>query len=73
MLHDLREQGYAVEAIPQSPRALLDLLEANGQGLKLEDYVSLSTGLPTAAMAAVEDAWGKADGTGLREAPPEGA
>ncbi len=67
MLHDLREQGYAVEAIPQSPRALLDLLEASGQGLKLEDYVSLSTELPTAAMAAVEDAWGKADETGLRE------
>ncbi|BCG93909.1 cobaltochelatase subunit CobN [Mesorhizobium sp. 131-2-1] len=70
MLHDLREQGYAVEGIPQSPRALLDALEVGGQGLKLEDYVSLSTKLPSAAMAAVEAAWGKADKIGLSEAPP---
>ncbi|TIV91112.1 MAG: cobaltochelatase subunit CobN, partial [Mesorhizobium sp.] len=27
MMHDLKEQGYAVEGIPQSPRALLDALE----------------------------------------------
>ena len=38
MLHDLKERGYAVDAIPQSPRALLDLLEAPSQGLSLADY-----------------------------------
>ncbi|MFA6032140.1 MAG: cobaltochelatase subunit CobN [Myxococcota bacterium] len=71
MLHDLREQGYAVEGIPQSPRELLDLLERGGSGLGLDDYLKLSTELPSTAIAAVEAAWGKAeDETGLREAPP---
>ncbi|RUT81940.1 cobaltochelatase subunit CobN, partial [Mesorhizobium sp. USDA-HM6] len=27
MLHDLKEEGYAVDGIPQSPRELLDALE----------------------------------------------
>ncbi|TPN00657.1 cobaltochelatase subunit CobN [Mesorhizobium sp. B2-1-5] len=71
MLHDLKEQGYAVEGIPQSPRALLDLLESGKAGLGLDEYLALSTELPGAAIAAVEAAWGKAEGeTGLREAPP---
>ncbi|PTE09293.1 cobaltochelatase subunit CobN [Mesorhizobium helmanticense] len=71
MLHDLREQGYAVEGIPQTPRELLDLLERGDEGLGLAEYLAFSTELPTAAIAAVEAAWGKAeDETGLREAPP---
>ncbi|QPC92371.1 cobaltochelatase subunit CobN [Mesorhizobium sp. INR15] len=71
MLHDLREQGYAIEGIPQSPRELLDLLELGEQGLGLDDYLDLSAALPADALAAVEAAWGKAeDETGLREAPP---
>ncbi|MER9405829.1 cobaltochelatase subunit CobN [Mesorhizobium caraganae] len=70
MLHDLRGQGYAVEAIPQSPRALLDLLERGDDGLGLEEYLDFSTELPTAAIAKVEAAWGQAEGTGSREAPP---
>jgi cobaltochelatase CobN len=61
MLHDLKEQGYVLEGIPQTPRALLDLLEASATGLTLDDYIALSTGLPTAAIAAVEAAWGKAE------------
>lgn len=70
MLHDLKEQGYAVDGIPQTPRELLDLLESSNHVLKLGDYLSFSTELPRAAMAAVEAAWGKAeDETGLREAP----
>ena len=32
MLHDLREAGYAVEGIPESPKALLDLLEVGEIG-----------------------------------------
>ncbi|RWD02405.1 MAG: cobaltochelatase subunit CobN [Mesorhizobium sp.] len=70
MLHDLKEQGYAVEAIPQSPRALLDALEVGGGGLGLTNYLDLSKELPTEAMTAVEAAWGKSDETGSREAPP---
>ncbi|MER9710266.1 cobaltochelatase subunit CobN [Mesorhizobium sp. M0174] len=71
MLHDLSEQGYAVERIPQTPRELLDLLERGNGGLRLDDYLALSAELPTAALAAVEAAWGKAeDETGSREAPP---
>ncbi|MDX8481326.1 cobaltochelatase subunit CobN [Mesorhizobium sp. VK24D] len=71
MLHDLKEQGYAVEEIPQSPRELLNALEVAEHELSLDDYLSFATGLPTAAIDAVDAAWGKAeDGTGLREAPP---
>ncbi|MBZ9856781.1 cobaltochelatase subunit CobN [Mesorhizobium sp. CA13] len=71
MLQDLKEQGYAVDGIPKTPRELLDLLELSSDGLELDDYLDFSRGLPTAAIAAVEAAWGKAeDETGLREAPP---
>ncbi|AZO43896.1 cobaltochelatase subunit CobN [Mesorhizobium sp. M7D.F.Ca.US.005.01.1.1] len=66
MLHDLREQGYGVEGIPETPRGLLDLMEASDTGLTLDNYIAFSTELPTAAIAAVEAAWGKAeDETGL--------
>ncbi|UVK52219.1 cobaltochelatase subunit CobN [Mesorhizobium sp. AR02] len=70
MLHDLKEQGYGVEGIPKSPRELLDLLERSDDGLGLKDYLGFSAELPTAAMAAVEAAWGEADKIGLRQAPP---
>ncbi|MBA1139166.1 cobaltochelatase subunit CobN [Mesorhizobium neociceri] len=71
MLHDLKEQGYGVEGIPQTPRELLDALERGGDGLGLEEYRDFSKSLPAAAIAAVEAAWGKAEGeTGLRKAPP---
>ncbi|PBB21161.1 cobaltochelatase subunit CobN [Mesorhizobium sp. WSM4313] len=70
MLHDLKEQGYAVEGIPQSPRALLDALEVGGHGLTLTDYVAFSAELPREARASVEATWGKAKGIGSREAPP---
>ncbi|MDX8507045.1 cobaltochelatase subunit CobN [Mesorhizobium captivum] len=71
MLHDLKEQGYAVERIPQSPRELLDALEVGGQGLSLEDYLRLSTELPGGVRDAVKAAWGSTeDQIGLREARP---
>ncbi|RWB22691.1 MAG: cobaltochelatase subunit CobN [Mesorhizobium sp.] len=71
MLHDLKEQGYAVERIPQSARGLLDALEMGGHGLSLNDYRRLSMELPEGARDAVEAAWGKAGSEiGLREAPP---
>ncbi|RUW58738.1 cobaltochelatase subunit CobN [Mesorhizobium sp. M7A.F.Ca.US.008.03.1.1] len=71
MLHDLSEQGYGVEGIPETPRVLLDLLVRSNDGLGLEGYLAHSMELPKAAIAAVEAAWGKAeDDTGLCEAPP---
>ena len=60
MLHDLKQQGYTVDAIPESPKALLDLIEAGGEGLSLEDYRVLSAKLPANAVTAVEAAWGAA-------------
>ncbi|MDX8467477.1 cobaltochelatase subunit CobN [Mesorhizobium sp. VK23B] len=70
MLHDLKEQGYAVDGIPQSPRALLDAVEVGGQGLALEDYLALSSELPEAARDAMEAAWGRANDEAHVNAPP---
>ncbi|TPK64467.1 cobaltochelatase subunit CobN [Mesorhizobium sp. B2-4-19] len=67
MLHDLKEQGYGVEGIPQSPRELLDLLERSDGGLGLGDYVDFSKDLPAEAIAAVKAAWGKAEGGASRQ------
>ncbi|MER9425678.1 cobaltochelatase subunit CobN, partial [Mesorhizobium sp. M0317] len=58
MLHDLKEQGYRVDGIPQTPRELLDALERRGDGLGLEEYLDFSKDLPADALAAVEAAWG---------------
>ncbi|WP_395450946.1 cobaltochelatase subunit CobN [Aminobacter sp. UC22_36] len=60
MLHDLKHAGYTVESIPESPRALLDLIEAGGHGLVLHDYLALSADLPTDARNVVDAAWGEA-------------
>ncbi|TPK66900.1 cobaltochelatase subunit CobN [Mesorhizobium sp. B2-4-15] len=71
MLHDLSEQGYAVDGIPRTPRELLDLLEHSNDGLALQEYLGFSKELPRAVIAAVEAAWGKPeDEAGLCEAPP---
>ncbi|CDX37253.1 Cobaltochelatase subunit CobN [Mesorhizobium sp. ORS 3359] len=70
MLHDLKEQGYAVEGNPQSPRALLDALEVGGQGLSSKEYLRFSAELPDAARDAVEAAWGKANDEAHVNAPP---
>ncbi|MET3523435.1 cobaltochelatase subunit CobN [Mesorhizobium abyssinicae] len=69
MLHDLKEEGYAVDGIPQSPRELLDALEVGGEQLSLKDYQSFSKDVPAEAVAAVEAAWGQVEEIGLREAP----
>ncbi|RJG44688.1 cobaltochelatase subunit CobN [Mesorhizobium sp. DCY119] len=61
MLHDLKQQGYAVEGIPESPRELLGLLEHGNNGLSLEDYLVFAKDLPEEARATVEAAWGKPD------------
>ncbi|RWA69001.1 cobaltochelatase subunit CobN [Mesorhizobium sp.] len=61
MLHDLKEQGYAVDGIPQSPRELLDALVAAEHQLSMGDYLRLLAELPEAARDAVEAAWGRAN------------
>ncbi|AZO12315.1 MULTISPECIES: cobaltochelatase subunit CobN [unclassified Mesorhizobium] len=70
MLHDLKEQGYTVDRIPQSPRGLVDALRVGGQGLALEDYLALSAELPEASRDAVEAAWGGAKHEAHVNAPP---
>ncbi len=61
MLHDLKAAGYSVDSIPQSPRALLDLLERGDHGLSLGDYRRMASELPEEAIAAIEAAWGGAE------------
>lgn len=61
MLHDLKDDGYTVEKIPESPRALLDLLEQSGEHLAANEYAALSGHLPADARQTVLGAWGEAD------------
>ena len=70
MLHDLNNAGYTVDAIPQSPRALLDVIERGEEGLGLVEYRALTNALPVAAMAAVEEAWGQPDRTDAKLSRP---
>jgi cobaltochelatase CobN len=70
MLHDLKHAGYDVESIPESPRALLDLIEKNDQSLALIDYAELSAGLPTEAREAVAEAWGSPESEAINGAFP---
>ena len=61
MLHDLREAGYRVEDIPETPRALMALLARANAALTLADYHRLAAEAPEAARAAVAAAWGEAE------------
>ncbi|TIO22340.1 MAG: cobaltochelatase subunit CobN, partial [Mesorhizobium sp.] len=70
MLQDLKEQGYAVDGIPQSPRGLLDVLEVGGLGLTLQEYLAFSAALPEGARDTVEAAWGRANDKAHVNAPP---
>ncbi|CAM5423093.1 cobaltochelatase CobN [Aquamicrobium terrae] len=58
MLHDLKESGYIVDGIPQSPRQLLDLLETGCSGPASEAYADFFRALPALPRAAIEKAWG---------------
>ncbi len=58
MLRDLRNAGYAVEGIPDSPRELLDALEHGGEEVSRDDHVARFVDLPAAARESVEKAWG---------------
>ncbi|TIO77988.1 MAG: cobaltochelatase subunit CobN [Mesorhizobium sp.] len=70
MLQYLKEQGYAVDGIPQSPRELLDALGVGGHGLILQDYLAFSAELPEAARDAMEAAWGSVNDEAHVNAPP---
>ncbi len=67
MLHDLRQAGYTVDKIPQSPRELLDLIDRGNASLDLETYADMFNTLPTTTREAVEAAWGTS-----MISPPEG-
>jgi len=62
MLHDLKQAGYAIDKIPQSPRALLDLLDDGTHGLAADDYIARFSELPAGAREAVTGAWGEPAG-----------
>jgi cobaltochelatase CobN len=60
LLNDLQVAGYAVEAVPQTSRALLDALDLGSDeaALALDTYTRLLGDLPANAVAAVHKAWG---------------
>ncbi|MET3790018.1 cobaltochelatase subunit CobN [Aquamicrobium terrae] len=58
MLHDLKDAGYVVDRIPQSPRALLDMLDHGGEDFSVDDYKTYFAELPVEAREAVAQAWG---------------
>ncbi|MGI8725616.1 MAG: cobaltochelatase subunit CobN [Methyloceanibacter sp.] len=60
LLADLTDAGYAVGALPETPRALIDMLEAGAADamLSLADYQRLAAELPASVLARIIDAWG---------------
>jgi cobaltochelatase CobN len=60
MLHDLKQAGYTVDKIPQSPRELLDLIERGNTSLDLGTYRNMFDSLPATTREAIEAAWGSA-------------
>ncbi|MDH4990479.1 cobaltochelatase subunit CobN [Aquamicrobium lusatiense] len=62
MLNDLKDAGYVVDRIPQSPRALLDMLDDGGHGIAADDYRTHFAHLPPEAREAVLGAWGEPAG-----------
>ena len=61
LLADLGAAGYAVHDIPQSPRALLDALNARAAdaALPLDTYARLLTDLPADVTTRIHAAWGE--------------
>ncbi|MCT7377666.1 cobaltochelatase subunit CobN [Chelativorans salis] len=62
MLHDLKAEGYRAVDIPETPRALMRLLERERAGIAAEDYAAAFAQLPQEARNAVEAAWGAPGG-----------
>jgi cobaltochelatase CobN len=64
LLNDFDEAGYAVRDLPQTPRALLDTLDAGSTdvALSLDAYARLLASLPADAVARIRAAWGEPAG-----------
>ncbi|WP_137113502.1 cobaltochelatase subunit CobN [Mesorhizobium sp. GR13] len=58
MLNDLRDAGYIVDSIPESPRELLDLLDRGSEGFNADDYAKALATLPDAAREKLIATWG---------------
>jgi cobaltochelatase CobN len=61
LLANLGQAGYAVRDLPQTPRALLDALDAGSAdaALSLDAYARLLAHLPVEVVAKVRAAWGE--------------
>jgi cobaltochelatase CobN len=58
ILSDLREAGYSVGDVPQSPRELMRMLVQPQSGLSGATYQEAFVALPEAAQTAMSAAWG---------------
>ncbi len=59
MLRDLKQEGYAVEGIPQTARELMARLELNRIGMSFSDYERSMAQLPDTTRQTLADAWGE--------------
>ena len=66
MLRDLRDAGYHVDDIPETPRDLMRLLARESPALPLSAYRPAFAALPEAARSAVTAAWGGTEEAGFR-------
>uniref|UniRef100_UPI00046A9DBC cobaltochelatase subunit CobN n=1 Tax=Nitratireductor aquibiodomus TaxID=204799 RepID=UPI00046A9DBC len=61
MLHDLGEAGYAVDGVPETPRALMQRLEQPSESLSLDEYRRAFDALPEEARETLLATWGPAE------------
>lgn len=61
MLHDLDEAGYAVDGVPETPRALMQQLEEPSEALSLYEYRVAFDALPEEARETLLATWGPAE------------
>ena len=61
ILSDLRDAGYAVGKVPETPRDLMRLLERPQAGIPAAGYQAAFDRLPDPARAAMAGAWGLLD------------
>jgi len=58
ILHDLKQAGYHVDAVPQTARDLMHALERSMVGLPLADYLAEFGSLPAKARQELDATWG---------------
>lgn len=59
ILSDLKDAGYTVEAIPETPRDLMRLLVQPQGGISVPSYERVFANLPEPAREAIVGAWGE--------------